>query len=128
LIALIGIDFGRVEHHPVMLTGQLFFDASHSPCSGKKKITQNEAEAEGIKQDPARGNPARMAVWGIHPVYAIEVCKSISLQQCKLADTQVWIPFDQLPQELHLQPNKIQPGVLKGTSTSCKNHQWLIVP
>jgi hypothetical protein len=39
----------------VRLTGQLFFDASHSPCRNGK------------------GSPARKSIWEIHPVYAIEV-------------------------------------------------------
>jgi hypothetical protein len=38
-------------------TGQLFFDASHSPCSGG-----------------TGPNPQRSSLWEIHPVYQVEVC------------------------------------------------------
>jgi hypothetical protein len=39
----------------VRLTGQLFFDGSHSPCRNGK------------------GGPPRRSIWEIHPVFAIEV-------------------------------------------------------
>jgi hypothetical protein len=39
----------------VRVTGQLFFDASHSPCVNGK------------------GSPARRSIWEVHPVYAIDV-------------------------------------------------------
>lgn len=52
---------------PVRITGQLFFDASHKPC------TKGKTE-----------NPQRRAVWEIHPVYAIEVQSDGD-----------WIPLDQ---------------------------------
>lgn len=42
-------------------TGQLFFDASHSPCSGGKGA-----------------NPQRSSLWEIHPVYQVEVCADAS--------------------------------------------------
>ena len=44
---------------PVRLTGQLFFDSSHSPC-------QN-----GV---PSSGDPKRVALWEVHPIYNFEVC------------------------------------------------------
>lgn len=68
-------DFGS---RPVKMTGQLFFDASHSPCRGDK-----------------RASPARISIWEIHPVYAIEVCKYKTLSACKNSNKSVWIPFDQ---------------------------------
>lgn len=39
----------------VRMTGQLFFDGSHSPCTNGK------------------GGPARRSIWEVHPVFAIEV-------------------------------------------------------
>jgi len=63
--------------HPVMFTGQLFYDASHSPGGG----------------------PARAAVWEVHPVYAIRVCLKATLQACPASrqdDESVWLPFHKL--------------------------------
>jgi hypothetical protein len=52
----------KLEGHPlplpgerVRLTGQLFFDGSHSPCRN------------------GHGGPPRRSIWEIHPVYAIDV-------------------------------------------------------
>ena len=42
----------------VRVTGQLFFDASHSPCKN------------------GHGGPPRRSIWEIHPVYAIDVFES----------------------------------------------------
>jgi hypothetical protein len=69
--------------HPVMFTGQLFYDASHKP----------------------RLEPPRASVWEIHPVYAINVCLKTSLPECRpqlVNDPAVWIPFDQLKKHLGL--------------------------
>jgi hypothetical protein len=61
---------------PVRITGQLFFDGSHKPC------------AEGKTE-----NPKRRAVWEIHPVYAVEVCKVAN--QCNATNDKNWIALDQ---------------------------------
>ncbi len=53
-------------------TGQLFFDASHRPCEGTTV-----------------SNPARRSIFEIHPVYAVEVCKSAS--SCKVDDDAAWM-------------------------------------
>ncbi|MBC8029135.1 MAG: hypothetical protein H7Z16_03410 [Pyrinomonadaceae bacterium] len=45
---------------PVRVTGQLYFDSSHFPCSGGKGKGQ--------------GNPKRKSLWEIHPIYKFEVC------------------------------------------------------
>lgn len=52
---------GRVSRAKlqVRVTGQLFFDSSHFPCSGGKAVP---------------GNPLRVSLWEIHPVYKFEVC------------------------------------------------------
>jgi hypothetical protein len=71
------------SEHPVMFTGQLFYDASHSPG----------------------GRPDRASVWEVHPVYAIWVCLNTTPQACKLNkqnDETVWLPFHKLKNFLHL--------------------------
>jgi hypothetical protein len=52
--------------HPVRLSGQLFFDGSHSPCSGD-----------------SRPNPKRISVWEIHPVYSVEICSEKTIALCQ---------------------------------------------
>ena len=63
---------------PVRVTGQLMFDAMHDLCKNGK---------------PTQGNPARISLWEIHPVYALDVCRSTSLQACSAGDETVWTPF-----------------------------------
>ena len=47
----------------VRVTGQLFFDSSHDlPCIG------------GNPPAHSTGNPVRIALWEIHPIYQFEVC------------------------------------------------------
>jgi hypothetical protein len=65
----------RLQAHPYRVTGQLFFDASHSPCPCNKTC-----------------NPIRASVWEIHPVYAIEVCKAGAA--CDEKNDADWIAFD----------------------------------
>jgi hypothetical protein len=61
---------------PIRVTGQLFFDASHEPCRPGK-----------------RASPARVSVWEIHPIYAIDVCTKKTLQSCKAARESDWVPL-----------------------------------
>lgn len=49
-----GVDFKKIEL--VRITGPLFYDASHEPCTDKK-----------------RASPARRSIWEIHPVHKLEV-------------------------------------------------------
>ena len=58
----------------VRVTGQLLFDSSHFPC-------------ENGQARP--GNPERISLWEIHPVYKFEVCGSAT---CTPAG---WTPLDQ---------------------------------
>ena len=58
----------------VRVTRQLFFDSSHVACAG------------GIVA--VAGNPKRMSVWGIHPIYKFEICTA----DCDGAGT--WLPLD----------------------------------
>jgi hypothetical protein len=59
----------------VRVTGQLYFDSSHFPC------------ANG--QGAGEGNPKRVSLWEIHPIYKFEVCTG----DCNGAG--VWTPLDQ---------------------------------
>ena len=63
------------QDFPVKITGQLFFDGSHKPCTGSR-----------VKA----GDPARISVWEIHPVYKIEVCSDRDLGACDPNDTSKW--------------------------------------
>jgi hypothetical protein len=84
-----------LRDHPVMFTGQLFYDASHSPGGG----------------------PARASVWEVHPVYAIWVCRNTSAQACpmnKQDDESVWLPFHKLKGFLKL--TTVRP------TTQCQNN------
>ena len=60
---------------PVRVTGQLYFDSSHFPCSNGKSAGE--------------GNPSRVSLWEIHPIYKFEVCTA----NCDGAGT--WIALDQ---------------------------------
>lgn len=59
----------------VRVTGQLFFDSSHFPCSGGKRV--------------GTSNPSRVSLWEIHPIYRFEVCTA----GCSGEGT--WLPLDQ---------------------------------
>ena len=75
--------------HPVKITGQLFFDGSHVPCTAEGKAGNN----------PARDNAKdfeRLALWEIHPIYAIDLCKFSDKSQCNPANHNAWFPFSEL--------------------------------
>jgi hypothetical protein len=61
-------------HNRVRVSGQLFFDSSHSPC------VDGKAEA---------GDPKRSSLWEIHPIYKFEVCPTGACAQGG------WKPLDQ---------------------------------
>ncbi len=69
-----GLD-ARLTAHPYRITGQLFFDASHKACPCGTQCT-----------------PVRAAVWEIHPVYNLEVCKAGAA--CDENTDSDWIAFD----------------------------------
>lgn len=60
---------------PVRVTGHLYFDSSHFPC------------ANG--QPAGAGNPKRISLWEVHPIYKFEVCTA----DCDGAGT--WVTLDQ---------------------------------
>jgi hypothetical protein len=59
----------------VRVTGHLYFDSSHFPCSNG--------------QGAGEGNPKRVSLWEIHPIYKFEVCTG----NCDGAGT--WVPLDE---------------------------------
>ena len=61
---------------PVRVTGQLYFDSSHFPCSGG--------------QGAGAGNPSRVSLWEVHPIYKFEVCTA----GCD-GDGGTWLPLDE---------------------------------
>ncbi|MGC2194133.1 MAG: hypothetical protein WA628_05620 [Terriglobales bacterium] len=65
----------RLQTHAYRITGQLFFDASHKVCPCGIACT-----------------PVRASLWEIHPVYAIDVCRSgTTCDENKDSD---WLAFD----------------------------------
>lgn len=64
---------------PVRVTGHLFFDSPHLPCD-------EEGRALG-------GNPARVSLWEIHPVYSLEVCKYTTVTACRGEHDEDWRPM-----------------------------------
>ena len=64
---------------PVRVTGHLYFDSSHFPCSGG--------------QSAGEGNPKRVSLWEIHPIYKFEVCTG----GCDGAGT--WVTLDEWAKE-----------------------------
>ncbi len=84
-----------LQTHPVKITGQLFYDDSHVACTRDGKAGFN----------PARNNAKdfeRLALWEIHPIYAIDVCKNTDKSQCNAADASAWFPFTDLQSRLGL--------------------------
>lgn len=77
-----GSEILQALDHPLRFTGQLFYDASHRPCSGSPPHAGSSA-------------PARVSSWEIHPVYGIDVCKFKSLQNCKVDNNSAWTRIDQ---------------------------------
>ncbi|MEJ2375119.1 MAG: hypothetical protein P8Y71_06720 [Pseudolabrys sp.] len=63
--------------HPIRLKGQLFFDASHHPCTAGHSR-----------------NPKRISSWEIHPIYDIDVCGESALTECNANDESKWTPLE----------------------------------
>lgn len=63
------------KHKLIRVTGQLFFDSSHTPCQDGEEIP---------------GDPRRVSLWEIHPIYKFDVCNAGSCT----SETD-WIPVDQ---------------------------------
>jgi hypothetical protein len=83
-----------LRQHPVRLKGQLFYDGSHIACkNGKPGVF--------FEKGKKKSDMPRIAVWEIHPVYSIEVCKKTGKSQC-INDETEWIPFTNLQSFLGL--------------------------
>lgn len=61
--------------HLYRFTGQLFFDAAHRPCVGG-----------------TGANPKRVAIWEVHPVYAVDICVD-SANNCTAGSDANWVPL-----------------------------------
>jgi uncharacterized protein YgiM (DUF1202 family) len=59
----------------VRVTGQLFNDAEHHAACHKS------------------GQPSRLSVWEIHPIYLLDICSSTKLSKCPVDDDSVWTPY-----------------------------------
>jgi hypothetical protein len=59
-------NLSAIKQHPVKVRGPLFFDDSHTPCTAT-----------------SRPNPKRASLWEIHPVYSLQVCRLLDLDQCR---------------------------------------------
>jgi len=83
-----------LKTHPVKITGQLFFDGSHVACTSAGQAGFN----------PVRNAPdfKRLALWEIHPIYAIDVCKNTDKSQCDASDSSAWFRFTDLQSRLGL--------------------------
>jgi hypothetical protein len=64
-----------VAHARVRVTGQLFFDSSHTPCQDGNDVA---------------GDPRRSSLWEIHPIYKFDVCDA---DDCTPAEN--WRPLDE---------------------------------
>jgi len=78
------IDLKTPVKNPVRVTGPLFYDDSHVPCT----MVNGKLTGPG---------PQRISLWEIHPVYAFDVCTSTDPAQCDVASTDpgIWTPYDQ---------------------------------
>jgi len=65
-------------HGPVRITGQLFFDSVHTPCTAGHAAS-----------------PPRTSLWEIHPVYQCDVCAHTTLAECRIDDENVWTAIAQ---------------------------------
>jgi hypothetical protein len=61
--------------HLFRFTGQLFFDAAHRPCVGG-----------------TGANPKRIAIWEVHPVYAVDICGDAN-NTCTADSDANWVPL-----------------------------------
>jgi hypothetical protein len=68
-----------VKQHPVKVKGPLLYDDSHTPCSGT-----------------SRPNPKRISLWEIHPVYSLQVCRLLDLDQCRSStNASDWVALEE---------------------------------
>ncbi len=85
---------GFFKTHPIKVSGQLFFDGSHVACTSGGKA--------GFNPFTKHNDFERLALWEIHPIYAIDVCKHTDKSQCSASDPSAWFPFEELKSRLGL--------------------------
>jgi hypothetical protein len=78
----------------VRIAGQLFFDGSHVACTSEGKA--------GFNPITKHNDFERLALWEIHPIYAIDICKHSEKSQCSASDRSAWFPFTELKSRLGL--------------------------
>jgi hypothetical protein len=100
-----------LKSHPVKITGQLFFDGSHVAC------TNGNAGFNPVRNAP---DFKRLALWEIHPIYAIDVCKNTEVSQCSASDASAWFPFTDLQSRLGM-TTVTQTGKCKATTDNPKS-------
>lgn len=83
-----------LKTHPVKISGQLFFDGSHVACTSDGKA--------GFNPITKHADFERLALWEIHPIYAIDICKYTQKSQCSASDSTAWFPFTELRSRLGL--------------------------
>jgi hypothetical protein len=83
-----------LKTHPVKISGQLFFDGSHVACTSDGKA--------GFNPITKHADFERLALWEIHPIYAIDICKHANKSPCSAADSSAWFPFTELQSRLGL--------------------------
>ena len=83
-----------LKTHPVKISGQLFFDGSHVACTSDGKA--------GFNPITKHADFERLALWEIHPIYAIDVCKHTDKSQCSPSDPSAWFPLTELKSRLGL--------------------------
>jgi hypothetical protein len=83
-----------LKTHPVRISGQLFFDGSHVACTSEGKA--------GFNPNTKHADFERLALWEIHPIYAIDVCKHSDKSRCRASDPSAWFPFTKLKSRLGL--------------------------
>jgi hypothetical protein len=99
----------------VRLTGTLFFDNSHQPCTAQK-------------QPASAGDPPRRSVWEIHPVYALDVCTAASTAQCTATNTAAWTPYDQWVVTHANQTTVTDLGGARASCNALANNQPVVSP
>jgi hypothetical protein len=63
------------SHKIVRVTGQLFNDAEHHAACHQS------------------GQPSRLSVWEVHPIYLLDICNNSTLADCSIDDNSVWTPY-----------------------------------
>jgi len=98
--------------HLYRFTGQLFFDASHRPCTGG-----------------TGPNPKRSSLWEIHPVYAVDICTDAS-NNCVVDSDANWVSLSDFvgagtpSPETRLRMPVWLPGELRSTAAPSQK-RWL---